>query len=607
MSRHQPFAAVALACAVPFTTIAASPDPVSEVIVTAARIEQPIADVIGSVTVLTHDDIQRRQVQSVQDLLRGEAGIAIANNGGLGKLSSMFIRGTEADHVLVLVNGVRVGSTTAGTTRFEYIPVDQIERVEIVRGPRSSLYGADAIGGVVQIFTRDADGPSVSIGGGSHETYDASASFGLKGENAWLAVSGNYLETQGYNACQPSPTGPFGYTGGCFTDEPDDDGYRNTSGVLRTGYRWGETAEVEASVLYASGHTEYDGSWTNETDFTEAVYALKGKVAATSSWDLTLQLGLAQDDSDDFSDGTYRSTIDTERRNAGLQSDWTVAAGQVLTLGVDWLDDRVDSTTPYDETSRTNTGVFGQYADRFGDHEVLASVRNDDNEQFGTHTTGGLGWKWFAEDYLAFSVAWGTAFLAPSFNDLYYPGFSNPDLAPEESDSVELGISGTAANTTWSLSAFETNVDDLIAFDSATSSPQNINEARIRGVEAQARTQLDRWSVGLTYTHLDPRNQETHKLLPRRPEDAGRIDVSYGTNAFSLGATVNLVGSRYDDVGNTLELDRYSTVDFVGRVHFGSWFVQGRIANAFDEDYETAAYYYQDGRSYFLTLGYQPQ
>lgn len=603
MNRHQPFAAfAALVCASPFSVLAASPDGLDEVIVTSARIEQPVAEVIGSVTVLTRDDIRRRQAQSVQDLLRGETGIAIANNGGLGKLSSVFIRGTDADQVLVLVNGVRVGSTTAGTTRFEFIPVDQIERIEIVRGPRSSLYGADAIGGVIQIFTRDASGPAVSLGGGSHETYNASASVGLKGERAWLNASGNYIESQGFNSCRAS------FSGGCFADEPDDDGYRNASGSLRAGYRWGETAEVEASALYASGHTEYDSSFSNETDFTEAVYALKGRVAAASNWNLTLQLGLSQDDSDDFNNGTYVSTIDTERRNVSLQSDWTVATGHVLTLGADWLDDRIDSTTPYDETTRDNTGIFGQYTGRFGAHEVLASVRNDDNEQFGTHTTGGLGWKWFAEDYLAFSVAWGTAFLAPSFNDLYYPGFSNPELKPEESDSIELGINGAVASTSWSLSGFETNVDDLIAFDSATFRPQNISKARIRGVEAQARTQVGRWSFGASYTHLDPRNRDSHHLLPRRPGDAGRIDIAYGTDTFSLGTAVNLVGSSYDNVANTLKLDGYTTLDLVAEARFGSgWSVQGKIANAFDEDYETSAFYYQDGRSYFLTLGYRPR
>ncbi|HEY6642330.1 TonB-dependent vitamin B12 receptor [Povalibacter sp.] len=602
MVRHQPFAAVAaLACAIPFNTSAADQQALSEVVVTAARIAQPLTEVIGSVTVLTRDDIQRRQVQSMQDLLRGEVGISFANNGGLGKLSAMFIRGTDADQVLVLVNGVRVGSTTAGTTRIEFIPVDQIERIEIVRGPRSSLYGADAIGGVIQIFTRDASGPALSIGGGSHETHNVAGSFGLKGDNAWVSVTGNYIESQGFNSCRAS------FSDGCFANEPDDDGYRNASGSLRTGYRWGDTAEVEATALHASGHTEYDGSFSNETDFAESVYSLKGKVAAASNWDLALQLGLSQDNSDDFANGTYVSTIDTERRNVSLQSDWTVVTGQVLTLGLDYLDDQVESTTAYDETSRDNTGLFGQYSGRFGDHQVLASVRSDDNEQFGQHTTGGLGWKWFVEDTLAFSAAWGTAFLAPSFNDLYYPGFSNPDLRPEESDSVEFGINGIAARTTWSVSAFETNIDNLIVFDSATFRPQNISAARIRGIEAQARTQLDKWTLGANYTHLDPRNRDSDNILPRRARDAGRIDVSYGTNAFSVGTTVNIVGSRYDDLGNTVDLDSYTTVDLVAQLSFGAgWSVQGKIANAFDEDYETAAFYYQDGRSYFLTLGYQP-
>lgn len=590
----------AIAAIIPTVTFAAAPDRVSEVVVTAARIAQPIDDVIGSVTVINRHDIQYRQVQSVQDLLRGEAGISIANNGGLGKLSSMFIRGAEADQVLVLIDGVRVGSATAGTTRLEFIPVDQIERIEIVRGPRSSLYGADAIGGVVQIFTRNAEGPSVSMGGGSHETYNATASFGMRGEDAWLSIGGNYIETQGFNSCRAS------FEGGCFTDEPDDDGYRNASGSMRAGYRWGERAEIEASALRASGMTEYDGSFANETEFTESVYSLKGKIAATSSWDVTLQLGLSQDDADDFNDGTYASTFDTERRNASLQSDWSMADGQVLTFGLDYLDDRIDSSTSYDETSRDNTGVFGQYTGHFGEHEILASVRSDDNEQFGQHTTGGIGWKWFAEDYLAFSLAWGTAFLAPNFNDLYYPGFSNPDLDPEESDSLELGISGTAAQTTWSFSAFETNVDNLIAFDLTTFLPQNVSEARIRGIEAQASTRLADWTFGVGYTHLDPRNLETDNILPRRARDAGRLDIRYGVDRFSIGTIVNIVGSRYDNLANTARLDDYTTVDLVGELRIGDWFLQGKVANAFDEDYETAAFYYQDGRSYFVTLGYRP-
>ncbi|HEY5806524.1 MAG TPA: TonB-dependent receptor [Povalibacter sp.] len=608
-------AVAAITCAASFSTLAATTDTVDDIIVTAARIAQPESDVIGSVTVITREDIQRRQVQSVQDLLRGETGISIANNGGLGKLSSMFVRGTEADQVLVLVNGIRVGSATAGTTRIEYIPVDQIERIEIVRGPRSSLYGADAIGGVIQIFTRQTEGPAVSVGGGSHNTYSASGSFGMKGEQSWLSVAGNYIESEGFNSCRDSSNGVF-FTGGCFTDEPDADGFRNASGSLRTGYRWGERADIEASALYASGHSEYDGDFGNETDFVESVYALKGHVAPSEKWNLTMLVGTSRDDADDFANGDYVGTFETERRNASLQSDWSLASNQVLTLGVDYLDDRVDSTTDYDETSRDNTGVFGQYQFRLGAHEVLASARTDDNEQFGDHTTGSLGWKWFVNDAFAVHAGWGSAFLAPSFNDLYYPfGNGNPDLRPEESDSFEAGASGTVAQVTWSATAFQTQIDDMIVYVydpvAQAGQPQNINEARIRGLELEARTRYENWSFGLGYTGLDPRHRGAganyDNILPRRARQAGRVEVAFDTGNVSIGTTINLVGSRYDDVANTRKLDSYSLVDLIGQYSFGTgWSVQAKVANAFDEDYETASFYYQDGRSYFVTLQYQP-
>lgn len=590
---------------------AADADTVDDVLVTAARIAQPASDVIGSATVITRADIQRRQVQSVQDLLRGETGISIANNGGLGKLSAMFIRGAEADQVLVLVDGVRVGSITAGTTRLEYLPVDQIERIEIVRGPRSSLYGSDAIGGVVQIFTTKGSGPAFSVGGGSHDTYDASASFGHDSGAAWFNLSANHIESDGFNSCRPSPRFGEYYSGGCFTDEPDRDGYRNTSGTLRTGYRWGDKADVEVTALYAKGRTEYDSSFTNQTDFVESVYSVKGRFAPTANWNLTALVGVSNDKGDELRDGQFVSNIDSERRNASLQSDWTVAGNQVLTLGLDYLDDRLDSNTLYDRTSRDNLGVFGQYKARFGAHELLGSVRNDDNEQFGNHTTGNVGWKWFLTDNLAVHAGWGNAFRAPSFNDLYYPGFSNPDLLPEESDSYEVGVSGSVAAFGWSLTAFETRIDDLIAYDFVAQRPMNVDHARIRGAEAEVRTRWNNLSVALGYTYMDPRsrapNGDYENYLPRRARQSGRLDINYSMGAFSIGTLINAQGRSFDDVANFAPLGSYAVVDFIGEYRFsGGWSVQGKLANAFDRDYETAQYYYQDGRTYFVTVRYQP-
>jgi len=300
-----------------------------------------------------------------------------------------------------------------------------------------------------------------------------------------------------------------------------------------------------------------------------------------------------------------------ERRNASLQSDWTLGLRQVLTLGVDYLDDRLDSSTPYDATSRDNVGVFGQYKARFGAHEILGSVRNDDNEQFGNHTTGNLGWKWFLTDHLAVHAGWGSAFRAPSFNDLYYPGFSNPNLNPEESNSYEVGVSGTVAPINWSLTAFETKVDDMIAYDPVAQRPMNIDQARIRGAEAELRTHWNDLSVALGYTYLDPRSRtpsgDYQNYLPRRARHAGRLDINYRLGAFSVGTFINAQGRSFDDVANLAPIGSFAVVDLIGEYRFGSgWSVQGKVANAFDRDYETARYYYQDGRTWFVTVRYQP-
>ena len=610
-------AAVGLLACVPVGNAAQRPDVgAEEVIVTATRVEQPLDQVIGATTVITRPDIERRLVQSTQDLLRGSTGIDVVNSGGLGKLSNAFVRGADAEQVLVLVDGVRVGSATSGTTPFEFLPVDQIERIEIVRGPRSSLYGADAIGGVIQIFTRRGNGPAFNVGAGSHETYDTSASFGLSSEHSWFSVAANRVQTEGFNACNGVPFPPGG---GCFTYEPDNDGYDNTSGSMRAGYRWGERAEVEATALYASGNTEFDGSFSNQTDFIERVATLRGRFAPTEHWALSLTAGDSRDDQESLYDDPAGGSgpvnvghFDTEKRHASLQSDLQLGGSQQLTLGVDYVDDRIDSDTPYTETSRNNVGVFGQYQVQFGAHQALLAARHDDNQQFGGYDTGSLGWKWSIAPDLALTAAWGTAFGAPTFNDLYYPGFSNPDLDPESSHSVEVGLQGTASAVRWSVLAFENRIRDLIVFDAATFRPENLDQARIRGVEAEAKAALGAWTFSLGYAGLDPRNQTSgpnhDNILPRRARHSGHLEVGRGFGALDARVRLTAASSRYDDVANTTQLGGYAVVDVVADYAVNAhWSVQGKVGNLFDRDYQTVRYYNQDDRTYFLNVRYQPQ
>ncbi len=590
------------------SAFAAELDPI---IVTATRTAKTADETLSSVTVITRKEIERQQSQSVQDLLRGVPGVGIANNGGPGKATSVFLRGTESDHVLVLIDGVKVGSATLGTTAFQDIPVEQIERIEIVRGPRSSLYGSEAIGGVIQIFTRKGGGalkPFFNIGGGSYQTYSASAGVSGGGERGWFSVSASGIDTEGFNACngKPSPDGA-----GCFTTEPDKDGYRNLSGSLRAGYRFDNGLEMDVHALRANGKSEFDGGFVNESESVQQVLGGTLRYSPLSVWHMTLTAGRSRDESDNFKDGTFKSRFDTERDTLSFQNDITIAADHLLTVGVDYHDDRVDGTTAYAVTSRDNTGLFTQYQAWFGAHDVQLSLRRDDNEQFGNRNTGGAAWGYALGKGLRLIASYGTAFKAPTFNELYFPGFGNPKLRPEESRSVEFGLRGEPAWGRWSLNAYETRVDDLIAYDASLLAPNNIDQARIRGLEAVLSTRLGNWDLNANLTLLDPENRSgganDGNVLPRRARRSLRLDADRDFGHYRLGATLLAAGKRYDDLANTRELGGYATIDLRAEYALtGDWRVQARVENLLDKDYETAAYYNQPGRSLYLTLRYQP-
>ncbi len=607
-----------------FVTVAEAADSrpqADEVVVTAARIEQPLSRVIGAAAVITREDIEGRQAHSVQELLRGATGVNVVNNGGLGKLTNVYVRGADAEQVLVLIDGVRVGSATSGTTALEFLPVDQIERIEIVRGPRSSIYGADALGGVIQIFTRRGEGLAFNLGAGSHETFRGGASVGATTASSWFSASASRLQTEGYNSCIGRPATPplFADGGGCFTDEPDADGYDNTSGSLRMGFDAGDGVDVEATALLSQGTSEFDGGFTNKVDFRERSFSARGRVRPTDHLRLALTVGESSDEQDNFYDDPFSDepaleagAFDTERRSASLQSDLTLGAAHLATLGADYVDDRVDSSTPYDETSRDNLGFYAQHQGRFGRHETLVSARYDDNEQFGSHSTASLGWKWaFATNY-AVSAAWGSAFGAPTFNDLYFPGFGNPNLEPERARSYEVGLSGAGGAVRWSLSAYESRIDDLIVYDARIQLPNNLNEARIRGVEVDASAAFESWTLGLGYAGVDPRNRSAganyDNILPRRARHSGHVEIGREFGAADVRARVTAEGARYDDVANTHRLGGYATLDLTLDYRVSeAWSVQAKVANALDREYRTVRFYDQDDRTFFASVRYQPR
>ena len=589
-----------------------------EVVVTGTRTEVALADSIVPAQVIGREEIERSQAGALQELLRGRAGIDIVNQGGLGKLSTLSMRGAESDHVLVLVDGVRVGSATAGLVMFQDLPLEQIERIEIVRGPRSSLYGSEAIGGVIQVFTRRHDGkfsPRLRVGIGSNNLREASAGIGGGGERGWFGADVAYQRTDGINACRGSGT----LFQGCFADEPDDDGYRNASIGLRGGIDIGETVKLEANALHVDMDHEFDGSTFSGNEGENVQRVVGGKLAWTPSQRVavTVQAGSAWDKTDNYyadaaaGTRTFVSTFDTRRDTASVQADFGLAQGHLLSTGIDWQDDNVESTTEYSVPSRDNLAAFVAYHGRAGRHRWQASLRNDDNEQFGNHTTGGIGWGLDFDHGLRLNASYSTGFRAPSFNELYYPFGGNPDLGPEQSESVNLGLNQATARWHWSLDVYQTRVDDLIGYDAGFNLVQ-ADEARIRGAEFTFATALAGWDLSTQLSRVDPRNRSAGtnhgNLLPRRARSTGRIDLDRGFGKFRFGTTLNGAGSRYDDAANNLRLGGYATLDLRAEYAFHpDWTLLARVGNAFDRDYETIAWYNQPGREYGLSLRWQPR
>jgi vitamin B12 transporter len=266
----------------------------AQIVVTATRTAQSEDESLAAVSIITRQDIERLQPQSLQDLLRGVPGLTLSNNGGPGKATSLFLRGTESDHVLVLLDGIKLGSATLGVTSIQDLPVDQIERIEIVRGPRSSLYGSEAIGGVIQIFTRRGGGDlkrRFSLDLGSYDTRRGSLGLSGGGEHSWYSVDLALSDTDGFDACQANNSG------GCFTDEPDDDGYRNESANLRVGHRFDNGLEVDFHALQADGENQFDGSYVNASETRQQVLGGSLRITPTDAWLLTLKGGRAWDKS----------------------------------------------------------------------------------------------------------------------------------------------------------------------------------------------------------------------------------------------------------------------------------------------------------------------
>jgi vitamin B12 transporter len=341
------------------------------------------------------------------------------------------------------------------------------------------------------------------------------------------------------------------------------------------------------------------------------------KAAPLAAWNMTLRGGSSNDNTDIFFNGLYISRFNTRRDTLSWQNDMDVAKNQLVSIGLDYQNDSIDAlpsvssaSNVYSQTSRGNQAVFTQYQGDFGTHSMEVSARHDNNQQFGGHNTGDLGYGYELTESMRLTASYGTAFKAPTFNQLYYPSFGTITLRPELSRSREAGVAGHTAAGKWSLNVYQTDITDLIGYD-ANYKPININTARLTGVEGQFKIRLSEWDVNTTLTLQDPRQTSganQGKLLSRRATEMARIELAHAFGVWHIASSLYAEGRRFDDLANTpgKELAGYGLLDVRAEYALApEWQLQGRVDNLLDKRYETAQYFNQAGRGLYLTLSYQ--
>ena len=578
------------------------------VIVTATRSPEVAAEALADVTVIGREEIVRAGGGALVDLLQRQPGIEITRNGGPAGVSGVFLRGTNRGQTIVLVDGVRIGSASTGAATLEAIPLADIDHVEIVRGPASGLYGADAIGGVIQVFTRSGSGApaaSVRAGYGTHDTRELGASVSGVAGPVRFAASGSHRASAGFNAI----TDPAD-----FSYNPDRDGFVGRSGSASAGITWHPGQELDVRWLQSDLNAQFDaGPGHDDRTVTRVETAsIDSRNRIADGWTSRVTIAESTDDSvSRTGDGDF--PFRTRMRQYTWLNDVRPGRGS-LTLGAERREERIDSDAAFAVTSRDTNAALALYEWRGDPHTLQANVRRDDSSQFGGRTTGGVRYAYQLAPALQASIAADTAFKAPSFNDLYYPGFSNQDLLPEQARNAEIGlayrgtpvVSGTGTSVDARATAYRNRVRDLIVFQCDASfvcAPQNVDRATLSGLTLAVAASRAATDVKASLDLQDPRDDRTGHLLPRRARAHGTLGVLQRFGAFSFGGEVVASSHRFDDVDNVRRLAGYTLLNLTAEWNVApGWSILVRGDNVLDRPYELAAGYGTGGASAYVAV-----
>ena len=572
------------------------------VVVTANRTPQPLSTVLADISVVERDAIERSGALGVADLLARLPGIEFARSGGPGAATSVFIRGSETRHAAVYIDGVRVDSQSTGGAVWEQIPLEQIERIEVLRGPAAAGYGSDAVAGVVQLFTRRGEGaarPTASLTAGSHNTTQAQAGISGSAQALDYALSAAHGRSDGFNSRTTASA------------NPDDDGWRRSSVQARAGLQFDPRHRIDASLLAGNLRSQYDGFTPGFDDWSHHTLR-SGSVAWQGRW--------SDDATTRLQGGETRSTYETQPdfyrtettlRNVTLQHDQRFG-NHLLTTTLERRDDELlNPATAFAATlqgKRHQDAIGLGWRGDFGAHGVQAHVRHDADSEFGGKSTGSLAWGWaFLPQWRATAAA-ATSFRVPTLYQRFSQ-YGNPALVPETGRNVELGLRWAAGRSEASLTAWHNKLTNLIAFGApgpcldAFGCYSNVGRARLQGVTLAGSTRLANVSLRGSLDWHDPRNLQTDRLLMRRARRLATFGVDTAWAGWTFGAELQASGERFENATNTQRLGGYGALNLVaGTTLAPGWVLQARIDNVADKRYELARTYATGGRSAQVAL-----
>ena len=605
-------------------------------VTTPLRIPEKEANVIADTTVISSDEIKRAGLSSLPQLLQQQPGIEVTNLGGPGKTSSVNIRGTSSTHSIILIDGLRVGSSTTGTSAIENIPLSQIEKIEIVRGPVSSLYGQDGIGGVIQIFTKKGKKgfhPYISAGYGRYKTKEVAAGVSAGNESTSFALNLAGMNTDAFSAFVPNDSKASN------TQNIDKDNYKNRSVSSSLSHQFNEDIKIDFQYFLSTGKNMFDNRFAN-FDATYIDYKDKTKQEAYSAtltgnitdyWESSLKVGKSSDlysaqqkyDNKIFqyNEGEI-DKYETSEYQLALQNNINLNYGSLVLL-YDFLKEEIDTTQPYDKTSRTNNGFVVGYNIQHEKHTIQTSLREDFNSQYDNETTGSVGYSYQINPAWRISSSYGTGFVAPSFNYLYWASgtsaLGNPDLKPEKSQNIEASLRYEDSSSSISLTGYQNTIDDFIIYSYISSgnreNTRNIKEAKIQGLTIAADKFFGNFQAKGSITTESPKNKESDENLPRRANLYGSANFNYYFQDWIFGLEQIGSGSRYDDAANNEKIEGYMITNIVTNYVFNEKFtINVRLDNALDKNYalayegpqsSTTGYVYQTpGRNISANLRY---